>query len=378
MAVTAISSIPSATRPLTSTYYPGLTGIRAFAALLVLMLHAQANVPVDVGRFLPFIMRGYLGVDLFFILSGFILTHVYLEQLSLFDRGNTLIFLWHRLIRLYPVHLTILLALAVIVCTATVFGIPLHDANAWKVSKLIKQLLLVHAWTTTEEVGWNAVSWSISAEWLAYLLFPLLAPWIARLKTPSQAFQVAAAALVVAALFFFFNGSDLATTWVGLPVIVRVECEFVCGAALCKAVMLRNSTGNPYHGDHIGAVAIIAFLVGALMALTDFSLVALLAVFIFGVATSAGYLSSIFSTKSIVWLGEISYSIYMVHFVTLRLFNRFLTMHGFEHWGPASRYLTFAGALVVVILLAAVLYHFIEYPLRLRLRNAMNFLAAQR
>ena len=65
-----------------SRYVPSLTGIRALAALLVLGLHTEQNVPAGVTAIAPFLARGYLGVDLFFVLSGFIITHVYLSSLA--------------------------------------------------------------------------------------------------------------------------------------------------------------------------------------------------------------------------------------------------------------------------------------------------------
>ena len=57
-------------------YVPALTGIRALAALLVLGMHTEQNVPAGLDSLLPFFARGYLGVDFFFVLSGFIITHV--------------------------------------------------------------------------------------------------------------------------------------------------------------------------------------------------------------------------------------------------------------------------------------------------------------
>ena len=63
-------------------YVPALTGIRALAALLVLGMHTEQNVPAGLDSLLPFFARGYLGVDFFFVLSGFIITHVYFASLA--------------------------------------------------------------------------------------------------------------------------------------------------------------------------------------------------------------------------------------------------------------------------------------------------------
>src|SRR5258707_9682457 len=106
----------------TAQYVPARTGIRALAALLVLGMHTEQNVPFGLNSVLPFFARGYLGVDFFFVLSGFIITHVYFASLAPPNRSAVQIFLWHRLIRLYPVHITVLAGLVAVGSLARTVG----------------------------------------------------------------------------------------------------------------------------------------------------------------------------------------------------------------------------------------------------------------
>lgn len=145
------------------------------AALLVVTLHVQQNFLTEIGTYLPFVLRGYLGVDFFFLLSGFIITHVYLDSLRRPDPKAILIFLWHRLIRLYPIHVSMLAILIPASYVALAHGAVANNPNAWRLTDLPWYFALMHAWGFVDSAGWNPPSWSISAEWFAYLLFPLLA-----------------------------------------------------------------------------------------------------------------------------------------------------------------------------------------------------------
>src|SRR5437870_403910 len=152
--------MPDKSPTLASRYVPPLTGIRALAALLVLGLHTDQNVPSGVLTVLPFLARGYLGVDFFFVLSGFIITHVYLQSLAQPNRNAIQIFLWHRFIRLYPVHVTVLSILLALIYFARLTDVPLNNPQEWRPGEIPWHLALLHAWGVLPRPGWNAPSWS--------------------------------------------------------------------------------------------------------------------------------------------------------------------------------------------------------------------------
>jgi peptidoglycan/LPS O-acetylase OafA/YrhL len=357
-------------------YVPALTGIRALAALLVLGMHTEQNVPSGLDSLLPFFARGYLGVDFFFVLSGFIITHVYFARLASPSRSAVQIFLWHRFIRLYPVHITVLAGLVAIVSVAGAAGFTLNNPQEWQWNDLFWQLTLLHAWGATASPGWNAPSWSISAEWFAYLLFPLLAPALMWVRGRAIALLIAVAALAATALLFAMADWTL-NTWVGAPALTRVFGEFLCGAALCRAIALSHKLPLP-RGDILATGAFVAFLFGASAGLQDFVLVALLALTIFGTALSRGHVTRILGSRPLVWLGEISYSLYMVHFSVLIVIRRLWERLGFAQWQPGGRMFAFMATVVLIVALAALLFYVVERPARTRLRDQMGKLAPAR
>src|SRR5260221_11748754 len=310
-------------------YVPALTGIRALAALLVLGMHTEQNVPAGLDSLLPFFARGYLGVDFFFVLSGFIITHVYFASLASPSRSAGQIFLWHRLIRLYPVPITVVAGLLAIVSLAHAAGFTFNNPQEWQWNELLWQLTLLHAWGVTASPGWNAPSWSISAEWFAYLLFPLLAAALIWVRERAIALLIAVAAVAATALLFAVAGWRR-STWFCAPSLARVFGEFVCGAALCRAVALSNKLALP-RGDILATSAFVAFLFGASVGVQDFALVALLALTILGTALSSGHARRILGSRALVWLGEISYSVYMVHFPVLIIIRRLWEWLGVAH-----------------------------------------------
>ncbi|MGH3563576.1 MAG: acyltransferase family protein, partial [Mycobacterium sp.] len=159
-----------------------LTGLRIVAAVWVVLFHfrplLRQAAPEFSDALAPVLNCGAQGVDLFFILSGFVLTWNYLDRMGLsWSVRATVHFLWLRLARVWPIYLvTLHLAALWVVFTLHVGHVPSQDVSQLTATSYVRQILLVQLWFQPYFDGssWDGPAWSISAEWLAYLLFGLL------------------------------------------------------------------------------------------------------------------------------------------------------------------------------------------------------------
>ncbi|OYW39182.1 MAG: hypothetical protein B7Z42_06415 [Brevundimonas sp. 12-68-7] len=158
-----------------------LTSLRAFLAIGVVLFHYQLQWDPAFGVS-PIIERSRLAVDAFFLLSGFILAHVYGPS---FAAGTFSYrrFIVARLARLYPLHLSVLAGVTLMVLGAAAAGVR-YDPSTYTVEGFFKTLFLVQAWFPTDvDYNWSGPSWSLSAEWFAYLLFPAYALLAVKMRT---------------------------------------------------------------------------------------------------------------------------------------------------------------------------------------------------
>ena len=171
-----------------------LSGLRIVAAVWVVLFHFRPWLEVSAPGFrsalAPVINCGAQGVDLFFILSGFVLTWNYLDRMGeSFSMKATLHFLWLRLARVWPVYVvTLHLALAWIIFTLYVGHLPSPVADQLSAVSYARQVLLVQLWFQPffDGSSWDGPAWSISAEWLAYLLFGVVVLAIFRIARATR------------------------------------------------------------------------------------------------------------------------------------------------------------------------------------------------
>jgi len=290
-------------------------GLRGVAALLVVAYHfqftAEAHLPFETAT--PFFRRCYLMVDLFFLLSGFIISYVNDAQRrtgvgAREYRG----FIARRLIRLYPLLLFSLAGYVFyrLLLSALVHLTHGHTHIDWSVKSLEilgSQALLLYAWLPLPS-GWNVPSWSISAELFAYLLFPLLVTLHA--KWPR------AALCLLGAIALIFYGAIAWTT--GVLDIITVIAPFRCVAGFSLGMLLYYSRNliDRLPSIPLGALQLIAVAAASFMLARTVNDVLIIPAFAILVGTSwtdRGPVAKLLGLPLFVYLGDISYSVYLNH-----------------------------------------------------------------
>lgn len=340
-----------------------LTSLRFLAAIWVVLFHYWPHLAGV--SLLGFVAKGYLGVELFFVLSGFILCHVYLREAE----AGTLryaSFIWARLARIYPLHLAVLAGVGLMGAAAAVAGVSV-DPNLTDWRALPAHLTLTHAWGLSPVAGWNHPSWSISAEWFAYLMFPAFA-WAA-LKLKARPWAAAGGALaLIAVLYLGFQavtGQDLTRATIAWGALRIVPC-FAWG---CAAYLLFRSG---VLADRRAALAVAAgsaaLIVGlAQLQVWDGFLTTLFGVLILSLACAWRDGSRLMSRPVYVWLGEVSFAVYMVCIPWQQVYvNGVSRLFGLPEVLPWPLWI---GLLCGVVPVAAIAHHCVEKPARSVMRR---------
>ena len=216
----------------------------------------------------------------------------------------------------------------------------------------IRQLFLLNGLGLEERWAWNVPSWTLSSEWFCYLCFPFFVPLINRIRNGGLALILAAVTLAVTALLLAQVGRpqfDAYLDW-GL---LRIGGEFMTGCFMCRAYFSGICTGR-YTGL-VGLGAIFAFILQVtfyprlpvVIAVTAF------AVLIYTLACNRQPLVFLFGNPVSVYLGKISFSVYMVHWFYLAD----LTVFGFNQLPVTTRVWAVLG---VVLITSVITYHFVE------------------
>jgi peptidoglycan/LPS O-acetylase OafA/YrhL len=351
------------TRP-SRAQIPELTSIRGIAAIWVVLLHYNNDIaalfpePAAVRRFME---SGWLGVDVFFALSGFVIAYNYADSLKVFRSATYREFLRARLARIYPVHVATLVALVPMIVVARKLGAR-FDSRVYTAPQFVQNLLLVHAWVPEFKLSWNYPSWSISVEWLLYLIFPILAIMIGRLRDKRHTVLAIALSTTATAL--------LVPATINSPFheLIRGVPQFVTGCLIYRLRDQLRSFAWRSRSAVIWALGIAAIVATQLpgVGLSLFLLIVPLIIATLGIPSGR---DRFLSSAPMMLLGEVSYSLYMTHMLVQKLVYGALPV---APWIGGSLVTRIGILLIYAALLAAataVCYVLIERPARRALRR---------
>jgi len=346
----------------------GLTALRGLASILVVMYHFEGVVDASgatfaLGPFGALVRSGYIAVDLFFILSGVVIAHVYGSKDIGQSGADYRRFLKHRLARIYPLHVFVLLALMVLPLSRAMNGGTFFEgANSpWA---LLTELLLLDSLGLHDKLTWNEVSWSISAEWIAYLAAPLILTLARRGRSARSRSIASGSAAFVALLVLWAVTENDPTHDFGA---VRGVLGFVIGVAVYRlhrdlpVVQLSRRSST-----FVGALAAVVLL--SFLAPNEALYIPSFVVLIVTSVHSSGRLATVLQSRPLVWLGKISYSVYLMQSLFLIGLVNASSPLGLDTMSQPGIWLTFIAWLAALLAISTLTYRRVEMPAQQMLR----------
>ncbi len=332
-----------------------LTGLRGVAALYVVLFHSRC-VGVIAPQTLGIFSHGYIAVDLFFVLSGFVMamtaTHLFAARVTT-DGVRT--FLGLRLARIYPLF-----------ALMTLLTFCLVHTTKWTGADLVFNLLLVHTWGLAGTIV--LTGWSISTEWAAYLAFPWLSRLADRAKPWLGAVLVVAVFALLAALAY--GPSDLTrgpgiehaglldlSSPHGPGALIRCLGEFTLGLLAWRwRAQVSHKAALPLAIVGLGLLCWPG---------SDLWLVAVFALLIMALGHDRGSVARALGTRVPHYLGVLSYALYLCHPIVTQIIAGGLYSWNAD-WPPVARVLLLLAASLGF---AALLHHGLEIRARQTLRR---------
>jgi peptidoglycan/LPS O-acetylase OafA/YrhL len=348
----------------------GLTSVRALAALWVVLFHFRYGARADEMP-LAFVFKGGAsGVALFFILSGFILGYTYHRTFTLPPAGLGAALRQYglaRVARVYPAHLAVLLAFPLLLIPLRLWPALPND----NLQSFLLSAFLLHGWGFTKTVVWNQASWSVSTEAFCYLLFPAVVLLV------SRAPRVAAVPLFALATWGLYREQLNVWLYQAAPSLAADRPFVVMTLHYFSLFLFGYSLFLIF--DLIGLRLWSAFsslvIIGALLAALwiaalppghEFWLYVAMGALILALAAGSGPVYRIFGVGVLVYLGEISYSLYLTHEAAREI------THGIV-WrilapGSPAQAAPLLLELTIALMIAAGCFHLVERPARSAIR----------
>lgn len=365
----------------TVNYISSLTPLRGIAALLVVLFHYQAfsiihGFPGLLDQFnSQIITKGYLWVDFFFILSGFVISHVYGEKLKNRTRNVIKTYLWARFSRLYPLHVFIML-LFVILMIGLNFLYPDYASTNWnpnnKIADFFISLFFLQTSGLTDTYSWNVPSWSVAAEWWTYIvaigLIPLLNNGFKRSTVIS--FTLALSGLV----YISFQSPENTLNAIFALGTVRCVFGFTIGIGVYQAYKELWDKNSIWSKDWVFYVILLCMLAALNFGIYDVAVIPFFGTFILCASLNKGVPYILLNTKPLLFIGDISYSIYLSHAFWACLYWIWLDLYYIPNYPGVmptfwDNLLWITILMTLIISTSAFTYKFVELKAQKKLRQ---------
>ena len=374
-----------------ANYLSSLSSLRGLAAILVIFFHINiicfALAPWD--SFLDhFIQKGYLWVDFFFLLSGFIMMHVYSESFGKSIKENFKKFMRSRFARIYPLHLfSFLCMVAFYFWYRANFTVSPDDyTSTFNMHAIWTNLLLIHSMDLHNSLSWDSASWSISVEWWMYVLFPFLLIPFRRISDWKKIFIFFGIIGGYLFIIYYLHPLSVATSGNIDPAtknildvtydygFVRCFFGFLFGMLLYE--LYRVGWGRRHLNKNIvWLMAMSGIIIAMTISVPDFIPITIFAVIILVSVYAEGVGKHILNLKPLIYLGDISYSLYLMHlpimFFLINYLKRFPQINLDDPvWKTAWLYALIYVAIVIFV--STLTYYFIEVPMRQKINRPSN------
>jgi peptidoglycan/LPS O-acetylase OafA/YrhL len=341
-----------------------MTGIRGVAAVWVMLFHAQQYICVpahmQVITRIRILTNGWRAVDLFFILSGFVLMYAHGKEFHTIRRGPLVRFARLRFTRVYPLNAAVasLVGIVVLLQPGFVAWRQLSHPNDFSVQAFVRTMLLANRWFIPDKGEWNAPVWSLSLEVLGYLLFPLLAYCALRIARRWMLISIPSLLLLGAAAVMY--AAHTPPSNVQQMAFVRMLSCFVTGMSVCKLWSVADSFAERW-AAWIATGSVAALLIVCSLTFGGVLINFCFAALLYGLAFQKGVVNALLSSRVVVFLGEISFPLYLVHFVPVLWLQYFLRTTG-SAYSHGQIWLAMGCWAIVCIALATLLHYLVEKP----------------
>lgn len=354
------------------------TGLRGLAALLVVFAHARYKFFCpDFHAFRSGLMYQNQAVDMFFMLSGFILCHVYLNKQTEESHFHWRKFYLARFARIYPLHIATVAVILLSDFAMQRFG--LTDGVENILPHFIGQALLTNAFPHIGFTAWNMPAWSISIEFFCYLLmFPLIFLISKKVKRFNEYFLYGLIFSLVSWIFIYLNliiPADLTPTN-GWPAINRGAVFFTIGFLIYEIVRHENCSKIVNlivrKADYLVIATIALAVAASLLDMKNMIFYSFPLILVAFHKDSNSWSHRFLASRSVHLIGLLSYSIYLVHDFIFKFFAVIMKQLNMENTDSLASHGILILSQLVVIVTGGITYYKFEIPVRNYLRKVLS------